>query len=67
MGLHPSEIVSGYKKAGIKALEVIEGMACETVKNVRDEEEVAKFLKPVIASKQYGEKRRIGVVWLTIS
>lgn len=60
MGLHPSEIVSGYKKAGKKATEILETLVCSSIANIRDEEEVAKYLRPVISSKQFGYETFLG-------
>jgi len=36
MGLHPSEILLGYEKASKKVLEVIEGLSCYKLENVKD-------------------------------
>ena len=54
MGLHPSEIVGGFTRAGAKALEVLETLTAMKVEDMRDVAAVTKVLKPVIASKQYG-------------
>jgi len=55
-GLHVSEIISGYTKASRKAQEEIKSLACATVvaEDFRDAKKLARFLKAVIASKQYG-------------
>ena len=47
-------LIAGYKKAGEKALALLEGMTCATASNLRDVDAVAGFLRPVLASKQYG-------------
>eukprot|EP00033_Pygsuia_biforma_P001198 GCRY01001361.1.p1 GENE.GCRY01001361.1~~GCRY01001361.1.p1 ORF type:complete len:543 (+),score=139.75 GCRY01001361.1:158-1786(+) len=54
MGLHPSEIIKGYQKAGKKAEEILNEMVCYQCQNVREKEEVVKALKTVLASKQLG-------------
>jgi len=40
MGLHPSEILIGYEKAGKKALELLEGLTAHKVENPRDHDEL---------------------------
>eukprot|EP01101_Sappina_pedata_P007364 TRINITY_DN3877_c0_g1_i1.p2 TRINITY_DN3877_c0_g1~~TRINITY_DN3877_c0_g1_i1.p2 ORF type:complete len:553 (+),score=280.00 TRINITY_DN3877_c0_g1_i1:33-1661(+) len=54
MGLHPSEIVAGYVKAGKKALEVLEGLISNNLTSVRDVTQVAKYLRSSISSKLFG-------------
>lgn len=57
IGVHPSEVVSGYKKAADAAAKAVEELASThgyTLQNPRDEDELAKALVPVIASKQGG-------------
>lgn len=53
-GLHISEIVSGYHKAGAKALEFLDELSCHRVEDPHNADEVTKVLKTVIAAKQYG-------------
>jgi T-complex protein 1 subunit theta len=53
-GLHPSEIISGYNRASQKATEIIEDMATIKVEDIKNVDQIAKFLKSAIASKQYG-------------
>mmetsp|Transcript_33051 Transcript_33051/g.39988 ORF Transcript_33051/g.39988 Transcript_33051/m.39988 type:complete len:539 (-) Transcript_33051:207-1823(-) len=53
-GLHPSEIVEGYKKAADKAIELLPSYKLDFKVDIRDVNSVAKALKGVIASKQYG-------------
>jgi len=53
-GIHPSEIITGYNIAQQKALEYLEALATHKVENPRNTDEVVKFLKSAIASKQYG-------------
>lgn len=40
MGLHPSEILIGYEKAAKKVLEVVEGLSCYSVENIKDREDL---------------------------
>lgn len=57
MGLHPSEIIEGYKKAGNKALEVLDTLVARTVDDCLLKESVQDAIRTSIASKQfsYGE------------
>jgi len=50
-GLKPAEIVNGYAVAAKKTAEIMETLPCETVKNVRDVDEITKVLETVLASK----------------
>merc|ERR1711988_1306551 len=50
-GLKPAEIVTGYGMAQRKALEVLETLSSNEVKNVRDVEEVTQVLETVLATK----------------
>lgn len=54
IGLHPSEILIGFEKGGKKCLELLEGLSCYSVDNVRDRTEIQKCIKTTIASKMYG-------------
>lgn len=56
MGLHPSEIVAGYNKAALKALELLEGLTALKLehKDMFDKEQITKGCYSAIASKQYG-------------
>jgi T-complex protein 1 subunit theta len=56
MGLHTSDIISGYEKGARKALEEIETMSVKTVDNPMDFDSVAEVLKCAIASKMYGDE-----------
>lgn len=53
-GLHPSEIVSGFKIAQSKVQELLNELVAYKIENVKNEEEVTKCLKSVISAKQYG-------------
>lgn len=54
IGVHPSEIVEGYKKASEKAMALLEQLVCFTLENPRDKAALTKALIPVLASKQHG-------------
>mmetsp|Transcript_21450 Transcript_21450/g.20618 ORF Transcript_21450/g.20618 Transcript_21450/m.20618 type:complete len:503 (+) Transcript_21450:137-1645(+) len=60
MGLHPSEIVVGYEKAGIKALQVLEKMEMYTIEDIKDYDELKKCIRSSVASKQYGMEDFLG-------
>jgi len=56
MGLHPTEIVSGYQKAAIKAEEILNDLVVYecTENDMRSKEKLARGIRSAIASKQYG-------------
>jgi T-complex protein 1 subunit theta len=54
MGLHCSDIISGYEKGAKAALEIVEDLCVETVQNANDVDEVDRYLQTAIASKMYG-------------
>ena len=56
MGLHPSEIIAGYTKAGKQALQLIETLSIESVpqESLKDVGMLTRVLTSPIASKQYG-------------
>jgi T-complex protein 1 subunit theta len=54
IGVHPSEIVEGYKRASESAFAMLEGMAAFTLDNPRDKAALTRALVPVLASKQSG-------------
>jgi T-complex protein 1 subunit theta len=56
MGLHPTEILTGYQEAGKKALELLEDLELQRVdsKSMFDVTTISKAISPAIASKQYG-------------
>nr|KJB45088.1 hypothetical protein B456_007G288800 [Gossypium raimondii] len=58
MGLHPSEIISGYTKSISKAIEVLGELVekgSETM-DVRNKEQVVTRMKAAVASKQHGQE-----------
>lgn len=56
MGLHPSEIIQGYIKAGRTVEAMLPSLVCENVKDVRDAEEMKRALRPVLMAKQLGNE-----------
>ncbi|XP_068649743.1 T-complex protein 1 subunit theta-like [Aristolochia californica] len=58
MGLHPSEIISGYTKGIDKAIEILGELVekgSETM-DVRNKDEVVSRMKAAVASKQFGQE-----------
>ncbi|XP_077239976.1 T-complex protein 1 subunit theta-like [Tasmannia lanceolata] len=58
MGLHPSEIISGYTKAINKTIELLDELVekgSETM-DVRNKDEVVSRMKAAVASKQFGQE-----------
>ncbi|CAI0432753.1 unnamed protein product [Linum tenue] len=58
MGLHPSEIISGYTKAIGKAIEILDELVeqgSETM-DVRNKEQVVSRMRAAVASKQFGQE-----------
>ncbi|KAH7571715.1 hypothetical protein JRO89_XS04G0124800 [Xanthoceras sorbifolium] len=58
MGLHPSEIISGYTKAINKTIEILDDLVVKGSENmdVRNKEEVVYRMKAAVASKQFGQE-----------
>lgn len=57
MGLKPTEIIDGYEMAASKVVdEYLEGTVVNTVKDIRNMEEVVPVIRTAIASKQYGNE-----------
>jgi T-complex protein 1 subunit theta len=54
MGLHPSDILSGFEKAYRKTEEIITELVSFTLNSTTDKDEIVKVLKPVLGSKIYG-------------
>lgn len=54
IGLHPSEIIAGYEKAGKKALEILNELVVHKVENPRDVQQVAHAIKAAVGSHLYG-------------
>lgn len=58
MGLHPSEIISGYTKAINKTVEILEELVengSETM-DVRNKDQVLSRIRAAVASKQFGQE-----------
>lgn len=58
MGLHPSEIISGYNKSINKAIEILDELVesgSESM-DVRNKEEVVLRMRAAVASKQFGQE-----------
>jgi len=56
MGLKTSEIVQGYERAGKFALAALEELEVDKVENIRDQAELAKAIRTVVAAKQSGSE-----------
>lgn len=58
MGLHPSEIVAGYDKAGKKALEILDELTVfeVTAKDMQNKDILAKAITSAVAAKQNGQE-----------
>ncbi|XP_047338127.1 T-complex protein 1 subunit theta-like [Impatiens glandulifera] len=58
MGLHPSEIITGYTKAIAKTIEILDELVEKgsEVMDVRSKDEVIRRMKAAVASKQYGQE-----------
>jgi len=54
IGVHPSDIVSGYDKACKKALQILETLVCPTNFDLRKIEDLAQACRTAIASKCFG-------------
>jgi len=53
-GVHTSDIINGYQKAGKKAIEILEELSVYKLEDLRDYKKVAHVLRPVITTKQFG-------------
>ncbi|KAL2212705.1 T-complex protein 1 [Sarocladium strictum] len=60
MGLKSSDIVIGYEKAQKIALDALEELAVDKVNDIRDQEELSKAIRTVVASKQNGYEEELG-------
>jgi T-complex protein 1 subunit theta len=57
MGLHTSEIVSGYKNAAEFMHKILPSLCSETVTDFRSEEELVRVVTPVLSAKQFGYEK----------
>ncbi|KAG8367996.1 hypothetical protein BUALT_Bualt16G0130700 [Buddleja alternifolia] len=58
MGLHPSEVITGYKNAINKTVEILDELVEKGSENmnVRDKYEVISRMRSAVASKQFGQE-----------
>lgn len=56
LGLKPTEIAEGYERALDKALEVLDTLTCDKIKDTRDATDVKRAVRPSVMSKQYGNE-----------
>jgi len=56
MGLHPSEVIEGYRVASAKAVEIYESLVVDKVADAHLAEELKKVVRNSIAAKQYGNE-----------
>ncbi|KAI0480126.1 T-complex protein 1 subunit theta [Xylariaceae sp. FL0804] len=56
MGLKTADIVTGYERAQMFALEALEELVVDKVDDIRDQEELSKAIRTVVASKQNGNE-----------
>ncbi|KXJ94675.1 chaperonin Cpn60/TCP-1 family [Microdochium bolleyi] len=56
MGLKSADIVQGYERAQTFALEALEELVVDKVEDIRNQEELAKAIRTVVASKQNGNE-----------
>ncbi|XP_057450411.1 T-complex protein 1 subunit theta [Lotus japonicus] len=61
MGLHPSEIISGYTKAIAKTIEILDELVEKGSESmdVRDKVQVISRMRAAVASKQFGQEDTI--------
>merc|ERR1719461_2676008 len=59
MGLHPSQIVSGYKKASIACLNLLENLKVDTNFDVNSEDDLAQAVRTAVCSKFFGHEEFI--------
>jgi len=55
-GLKETDIIDGYEQACKKAIEILPGLVCSRVEELRNVDEVAAAIKTSIGSKQYGHE-----------
>lgn len=54
LGVHPADIITGYKKATNAALDIFKDLVCNKVEDIRSNEEVEKAIFSVLSAKQNG-------------
>lgn len=60
MGLHISEIVKGYEKAGKKALEIMPALSKSEITDFHNTAELKRIMVSAVATKQYGYEDFLG-------
>lgn len=50
------QVIEGYEKACTKAMELLPDCVCSSAKNLHDVNEAASYIRPAVASKQYGNE-----------
>ncbi|KAK6953190.1 T-complex protein 1 subunit theta [Daldinia eschscholtzii] len=56
MGLKTADIVTGYERAQAFALETLEELVADKVEDIRNQEQLSKAIRTVVASKQNGNE-----------
>ncbi|GFR62059.1 T-complex protein 1 subunit theta-like [Elysia marginata] len=56
MGLSVAEVTEGFEMACKKALDILPGLTCGSVNNMRSKEEVMPTVRTAVMSKQYGNE-----------
>merc|ERR1712137_735573 len=56
MGLKTSDIVLGYEKAQLAALQTLEELICDKVEDMWSQEQLSKAIRTVVAAKQSGSE-----------
>ncbi|KAH7038101.1 chaperonin Cpn60/TCP-1 family [Microdochium trichocladiopsis] len=56
MGLKSADIVQGYERAQAFALEALEELVVDKVEDIRNQDELSKAIRTVVASKQNGNE-----------
>lgn len=54
MGVAVADVIDGFEQACDKALEILKGLVCHTVEDVRNKEQTTRALRTCLASKQEG-------------
>ena len=62
MGVHISDIIAGYEKAALQALDYLPELVVDTVEDTHNLEKVESVLHSVVAAKQYGHENVLSKV-----
>lgn len=60
LGLHPSNIIQGYRRASAAVAEILDKLEVDTFANPFDRDQILRTVKTAIASKQYGYEKLLG-------